>query len=92
MATIFSAPTIGDPRAVGIKNGGISKFETDIVRPKSAYIPDASLYRIGNLDETQQPMNACDRGKSAPATKILLDLKYLNPGRPSTSVYGLHIA
>jgi hypothetical protein len=27
MATIFSAPTIGEPRAVGIKNGGIQQVE-----------------------------------------------------------------
>ena len=35
MATIFSAPQIGDPRATGIKNGGIKAFESDIVYPVS---------------------------------------------------------
>ena len=40
MATIFSAPTIGEPRAVGIKNGGIEQVETDIVRPMSCLSTD----------------------------------------------------
>jgi hypothetical protein len=35
MATIFSAPQIGDPRATGIKNGGIKAFESQIVYPVS---------------------------------------------------------
>eukprot|EP01047_Picozoa_sp_COSAG01_P112563 COSAG01_NODE_41302_length_453_cov_1.002825_1_plen_76_part_10 len=46
MATIFSAPTIGEPRAVGIKNGGIQQVETDIVRPMS---------RLSTSDDTWQP-------------------------------------
>jgi hypothetical protein len=40
MATIFSAPTIGEPRAVGIKNGGIKAFESDIVYPMSRLSTD----------------------------------------------------
>jgi hypothetical protein len=47
MATIFSAPTIGDPRAVGIKNGGISKFETDIVRPMTRLSTDDDTWAAG---------------------------------------------
>ena len=35
MATIFSAPEIGDPRATGIKNGGVTSFGADIVYPTS---------------------------------------------------------
>jgi hypothetical protein len=38
MATIFSAPTIGDPRATGVKNGGIKAFESDIVYPVSRLV------------------------------------------------------
>jgi hypothetical protein len=38
MTTIFSAPTIGDPRATGIKNGGIKAFESDIVYPVSRLV------------------------------------------------------
>jgi hypothetical protein len=38
MATIFSAPQIGDPRATGIKNGGIKAFESDIVYPVSRLV------------------------------------------------------
>ena len=40
MTTIFSAPTIGDPRATGIKNGGIKAFESDIVYPVSRLVDD----------------------------------------------------
>ena len=35
MTTIFSAPQINDPRAAGIKNGGVKAFESDIVYPVS---------------------------------------------------------
>jgi hypothetical protein len=38
MTTIFSAPTVGDPRATGIKNGGIKAFESDIVYPVSRLV------------------------------------------------------
>eukprot|EP01047_Picozoa_sp_COSAG01_P051827 COSAG01_NODE_5385_length_4293_cov_19.521221_7_plen_321_part_00 len=38
--TIFSAPTVGDPRATGIKNGGIKAFESDIVYPVSRLVND----------------------------------------------------
>jgi hypothetical protein len=42
MATIFSAPTVGDPRATGIKNGGIKAFESDIVYPVSRLTNETS--------------------------------------------------
>ena len=35
MATIFSSPEIGDPRAVGVKNGGVKEFTSDIIYPVS---------------------------------------------------------
>jgi hypothetical protein len=40
MTTIFSAPTVGDPCATGIKNGGIKSFESDIVYPVSQLVND----------------------------------------------------
>jgi hypothetical protein len=33
MTTLFRAPTIGEPRATGPKNGGVSSYESDVVRP-----------------------------------------------------------
>ena len=33
MTTLFKAPTIGEPRATGPKNGGVSSYESDVVRP-----------------------------------------------------------
>ena len=51
MATIFSAPTIGEPRAVGIKNGGIQQVETDIVRPMSRLSTDDDTWQAGKQME-----------------------------------------
>lgn len=51
MATIFSAPTIGEPRAVGIKNGGIAQVETDIVRPMSRLSTDDDTFQPGKQME-----------------------------------------
>ena len=33
MTTLFKAPAIGEPRATGPKNGGVSAYESDVVRP-----------------------------------------------------------
>jgi len=33
MTTLFKAPSIGEPRATGPKNGGVSAYESDVVRP-----------------------------------------------------------
>jgi hypothetical protein len=33
MTTLFKAPTVGEPRATGPKNGGVSSYESDVVRP-----------------------------------------------------------
>eukprot|EP01047_Picozoa_sp_COSAG01_P073496 COSAG01_NODE_12003_length_1818_cov_1.761489_2_plen_426_part_01 len=51
MATIFSAPTIGDPRATGIKNGGIKAFESDIVYPMSRLSTDDDTWSAGKQME-----------------------------------------
>ena len=51
MATIFSAPTIGEPRAVGIKNGGIKAFESDIVYPMSRLSTDDDTWSAGKQME-----------------------------------------
>jgi hypothetical protein len=48
MATVFSAPTIDEPaRAVGVRHGGISKIETDIVRPMSRLSTDDGTWAAG---------------------------------------------
>ena len=49
MTTIFSAPTIGDPRATGIKNGGIKAFESDIVYPVWCWAAQADGPWIGRI-------------------------------------------
>eukprot|EP01046_Picozoa_sp_COSAG06_P054864 COSAG06_NODE_9901_length_1793_cov_1.151122_1_plen_73_part_10 len=33
MSTGFSAPTVGESRATGIKNSGISEFGVDVIQP-----------------------------------------------------------
>lgn len=38
MATIFSAPEIGDPRAVGVKNGEVKEFTSNIIYPVSRIV------------------------------------------------------
>ena len=41
MTTLFKAPQIGEPRSVGAKNGGVTSYDTRIVKPVSRIVGDA---------------------------------------------------
>ena len=41
MTTLFKAPQIGEPRSVGVKNGGVTSYDTRIVKPVSRIVGDS---------------------------------------------------
>jgi hypothetical protein len=41
MTTLFKAPQIGEPRSTGVKNGGVTSYDTRIVKPVSRIVGDA---------------------------------------------------
>ena len=41
MTTLFKAPQIGEPRSVGVKNGGVTSYETSIINPVTRIVGDA---------------------------------------------------
>ena len=41
MTTLFRAPQIGEPRSVGVKNGGVTSYDTRIVKPVSRIVGDS---------------------------------------------------
>ena len=41
MTTLFRAPTIGSPASTGIKNGGVTSYDTRIVAPTSRIVGDS---------------------------------------------------
>ena len=41
MTTLFKAPQIGEPRSVGVKNGGVTSYDTRIIAPVSRIVSDA---------------------------------------------------
>ena len=41
MTTLFRAPRISSPRSTGIKNGGVTSYDTRIVKPVSRIVGDA---------------------------------------------------
>ena len=41
MTTLFRAPQIGEPRSTGVKNGGVTSYDTRIVKPVSRIVGDS---------------------------------------------------
>eukprot|EP01046_Picozoa_sp_COSAG06_P024889 COSAG06_NODE_2057_length_7713_cov_16.657998_6_plen_544_part_00 len=41
MTTLFKAPQIGEPRSTGVKNGGVTSYDTRIIAPTSRIVGDA---------------------------------------------------
>ena len=41
MTTLFKAPQIGEPRSTGIKNGGVTSYDTRIVHPVTRIVGDS---------------------------------------------------
>jgi hypothetical protein len=41
MTTLFKAPQIGEPRSVGVKNGGVTSYDTHIIASVSRIVSDA---------------------------------------------------
>ena len=41
MTTLFKAPQIGEPRSVGVKNGGVTSYDTRIIAPTSRIVGDS---------------------------------------------------
>ena len=41
MTTLFRAPRIQSPRSVGVKNGGVTSYETSIIHPVTRIVGDA---------------------------------------------------
>ena len=41
MTTLFKAPQIGEPRSVGVKNGGVTSYDTRIVHPVTRIVGDS---------------------------------------------------
>ena len=41
MTTLFKAPQIGEPRSTGVKNGGVTSYDTRIVKPVSRIVGDS---------------------------------------------------
>ena len=47
MTTLFKAPQIGEPRSVGVKNGGVTSYDTRIVKPVTRSSPLPSKKKGG---------------------------------------------
>ena len=41
MTSLFKAPQIGEPRATGVKNGGVTSYETRILQPVSRIVGES---------------------------------------------------
>eukprot|EP01046_Picozoa_sp_COSAG06_P086755 COSAG06_NODE_33320_length_491_cov_4.933673_1_plen_85_part_10 len=41
MTTLFKAPQIGEPRATGVKNGGVQSYDQRVIHPVSRIVDDA---------------------------------------------------
>ena len=53
MTTLFKAPQIGEPRSTGVKNGGVTSYDTRIIAPTSRIVGAGGGLGVGLVSDAR---------------------------------------